>query len=39
VGYTDKRARPTGIEVQMLTPPSVAKVLARGYAPRWHESA
>jgi len=23
----------------MLTPPSIAKVLARGYAPRWHDSA
>jgi hypothetical protein len=30
--YTDRRARPTGIEVQMLTPPSIARVLARGYA-------
>jgi len=38
-GYTDRRARPKGLEVQMLTPPSIAKVLARGYAPRWHESA
>ena len=38
-GYTDRRVRPKGIEVQMLTPPSIAKVLARGYAPRWHDSA
>ena len=38
-GYTERCARRTGIEVQMLTPPSIAKVLARGYAPRWHDSA
>ena len=38
-GYTDSRPRPKGIVVEMLTPPSIAKVLARGYAPRWHESA
>lgn len=38
-GYADKRARPKDIEVEMLTPPSIAKVLARGYAPRWHASA
>jgi hypothetical protein len=36
--YTDRRTRPKGIEVPMLTPPSIAKVLAR-YTPRWHESA
>lgn len=38
-GYADRRARAKGIEVDMLTPPSIANVLARGYAPRWHESA
>lgn len=38
-GYMDRRARLKGVEVQMLTPPSIAKALARGYAPRWHESA
>jgi hypothetical protein len=38
-GYKDSRARPKGVVVEMLTPPSIAKVLARGYTPRWHESA
>jgi hypothetical protein len=38
-GYADAKARPKGITVQMLTPPSIAKVLERGYAPRWHPSA
>ena len=38
-GYADSRVRPNGIAVDMLTPPSIAKVLARGYAPRWHASA
>jgi hypothetical protein len=38
-GYADTRPRPKAIDVQMLTPPSITKVLARGYAPRWHESA
>lgn len=38
-GYADSRPRPAGGDVLMLTPPSIAGVLARGYAPRWHESA
>jgi hypothetical protein len=38
-GYTDSRSRPGDIDVGMLTPPSITKVLARGYAPRWHPSA
>lgn len=38
-GYADARTRPKGVEVNMLTPPSIAKVLSRGYAPAWHESA
>ena len=38
-GYVDTQPRPTGRDVQMLTPPSIAGVLARGYAPRWHASA
>ena len=38
-GYTDSGTRRAGIEVEMLTPPSIAKVLSRGYAPRWHASA
>jgi hypothetical protein len=38
-GYTERRPRPRGLTVAMLTPPSIAQVLARGYAPRWHSSA
>jgi hypothetical protein len=38
-GYDDAQPRHTGITVDMLTPPSIVQVLARGYAPRWHESA
>jgi hypothetical protein len=38
-GYTDARTRPKGLAVDMLTPPSIAKVLSRGYTPHWHPSA
>jgi hypothetical protein len=38
-GYVDTRPRPKGLEVEMLTPPSIAKVLMRGYVPAWHDSA
>jgi hypothetical protein len=38
-GYADTRSRPKGLEVEMLTPPSIAKVLMRGYVPTWHDSA
>jgi hypothetical protein len=38
-GYVQSTPRPGGIEVDMLTPPSVAQVLARGYRPHWHPSA
>ncbi len=38
-GYTQAKPRPRGIEVDVLTPPSILAVLARGYAPLWHESA
>ena len=38
-GYAAARARPRGIEVEVLTPPSILTVLARGYRPRWHDSA
>jgi hypothetical protein len=38
-GYRGKRARPRGIPADVLTPPAMLKVLARGYAPRWHPSA
>jgi hypothetical protein len=38
-GYADVRPRPRGIEVEVLTPPSILAVLAKGYAPLWHASA
>jgi hypothetical protein len=38
-GYAAKRARPRGLSVDVLTPPSMLTVLARGYAPLWHPSA
>jgi hypothetical protein len=38
-GYTARRARPRGLSVDVLTPPSMLTVLSRGYAPLWHESA
>jgi hypothetical protein len=38
-GYGDARARPRGILVEVLTPPSILAVLTHGYRPRWHPSA
>ncbi|HEV2628368.1 MAG TPA: hypothetical protein VGV41_06965 [Pseudolabrys sp.] len=38
-GYGAPRPRPRGIDVDVLTPPSILAVLRRGYAPRWHVSA
>lgn len=38
-GYAATKARPRGIQVDVLTPPSILKVLAAGYQPRWHPSA
>jgi hypothetical protein len=38
-GYEEPSARPRGITVDVLTPPSILAVLARGYAPLWHASA
>ena len=38
-GYQGAQPRPRGIAVDVLTPPSILAVLARGYAPRWHPSA
>lgn len=38
-GYSETRRRPRGIDVDLLTPPSILSVLARGYAPLWHGSA
>ncbi len=38
-GYAGRRARLRGIDVDVLTPPSILHVLERGYAPQWHPSA
>jgi hypothetical protein len=38
-GYVEKRARPRGLDVDVLTPPLMLTVLKRGYAPLWHPSA
>jgi hypothetical protein len=38
-GYTDARTRPHATQVDLLTPPSILRVLGRGYALRWHASA
>ena len=38
-GYSERRARRRGIDVDVLTPPSMLTVLSRGYPPRWHATA
>lgn len=38
-GYAGSRRRPRGIEVDMLTPPSIVTALAKGYRPLWHPSS
>jgi hypothetical protein len=38
-GYGGTRARPAGIAVDVLTPPSIVAALSAGYRPLWHESA
>jgi hypothetical protein len=38
-GYDDRRMRPRRADVAVLTPPSILKVLEKGYAPLWHPSA
>lgn len=38
-GYVEKIARPRGVTLDVLTPPSIVAVLAAGYEPRWHPSA
>lgn len=37
-GYTSRRARPSGA-VEVITPPSIVAVLARGWTPHLHPSA
>ena len=38
-GYAGVQKRPRGIDADVLTPPSIVKVLAQGYRPQWHASA
>jgi hypothetical protein len=38
-GYGAPRARPRGIEVDLLTPPAMVAVLSAGYRPHWHPTA
>jgi hypothetical protein len=38
-GYDAPWPRPRGIDVDVLTPPTILKILAAGYAPLWHPSA
>lgn len=38
-GYAQRRPRPGGLAVDVLTPPSMLKVLSAGYAPLWHPSS
>ena len=38
-GYLAREPRPRGAEVSVLTPPSVIRILATGYAPQWHSTA
>jgi hypothetical protein len=38
VGYVERRRRPRGITVAVLTPPGTLGALVAGYAPRWHPS-
>ena len=38
-GYAETRRRPRRSQVDVLTPPSILAVLARGYRPLWHPSA
>ena len=38
-GYQDRKNRPLGGVVDVLTPPSILAVLTAGYQPHWHPSA
>jgi hypothetical protein len=38
-GYGKPRSRLRGVEVDVLTPPSILRALSRGFVPRWHETA
>jgi hypothetical protein len=38
-GYEERRERPRGVTVDVLTPPAIVAVLSVGYEPHWHPSA
>jgi hypothetical protein len=38
-GYAERKTRPRGTMVDVLTPPSILAVLVEGYRPQWHPSA
>jgi len=38
-GYQGSKPRPRGATADVLTPPSILRVLKAGYAPQWHKSA
>jgi hypothetical protein len=38
-GYHNMQPRPAAVNVEVLTPPSIVTVLAKGYVPLWHPSA
>ena len=38
-GYGERRRRPKGEEVKVLTPPSTVKAIRAGYVPQIHPSA
>jgi hypothetical protein len=38
-GYGERRRRPRGTNLDVLTPPAILAVLSRGYQPHWHSSA
>ncbi len=38
-GYAERKQRPKKIAVDVLTPPTILRILAAGYRPQWHSSA
>ena len=38
-GYDNRKPRPRGINIDVLTPPAILAVLKAGYEPHWHPSA
>jgi hypothetical protein len=38
-GYVDALPRKASMRGRLLTPPSILRILASGYTPRWHGSA